>query len=103
MSEWLKAHAWKAIVATLIEPHRNTSSHNQFNDLARCGDDVTRKRRLFVDGLDPTLHSSYTKSAFQLKRLHFETHADVARPAIKGGQSGGVQASEADPDSASVV
>jgi hypothetical protein len=33
MSEWLKEHAWKTIVAALIERHRNTSSHNQFNDL----------------------------------------------------------------------
>jgi hypothetical protein len=31
----LKEHAWKAIVATPIERHRNTSSHIQFNDLAR--------------------------------------------------------------------
>jgi len=32
----MKEHAWKAIVAMLIERHRNISSHNQFNDLARC-------------------------------------------------------------------
>jgi hypothetical protein len=33
MAEWLKAHAWKTIPATLIEQHRNTSSHNQFSGL----------------------------------------------------------------------
>ena len=33
MSEWSKEHAWKAILARLTERHRNTLSHNRFNDL----------------------------------------------------------------------
>jgi len=33
MSEWLKEHAWKAIVATITKRYQNTSLRNQFSDL----------------------------------------------------------------------
>ena len=65
MSEWLKEHAWKAILATLTKQHRNTSLRNQFNDLpshdARRCDSVTS---VFVAAFEPTLHSSYTILVF---------------------------------------
>jgi hypothetical protein len=33
MSEWLKEHAWKAILAMLTEEYENISSRNRFNNL----------------------------------------------------------------------
>jgi len=33
MSEWLKEHAWKAILAKPTEQHWNTLSRNQRNEL----------------------------------------------------------------------
>jgi hypothetical protein len=33
MSEWLKAHAWKTILASITERHRNTSLRIRFNGL----------------------------------------------------------------------
>jgi hypothetical protein len=35
MSEWLKAHAWKAIVASITKQHRDTLLRIRFNDLRR--------------------------------------------------------------------
>ena len=33
MSEWLKEHAWKAILASITKRHQSSSLHNRFNDL----------------------------------------------------------------------
>jgi hypothetical protein len=33
MSEWLKEHAWKAIMASITERHQNTSLRIRFNGL----------------------------------------------------------------------
>jgi hypothetical protein len=33
MSEWLKEHAWKAILASITARHRNTSLRIRFNGL----------------------------------------------------------------------
>jgi len=63
MAEWLKAHAWKAISATLTERHRNTSSRNQFTDLqprdaTPCEPVNIGVRRRFRLHLTQFLHSS---------------------------------------------
>ena len=66
MSEWLKAHAWKATPATLTERHQNTSSRNRFNDLRPA--DVPRcdavNVSIFRRFESPTLHSFYTVLGF---------------------------------------
>ena len=64
MAEWLKAHAWKAISATLTERHGNTSLSNQFKNfprrhVRRCdavSDDIRRSIRAH---LTQFLHSLY--------------------------------------------
>jgi len=62
MSEWLKEHAWKAILARLTERHRNTSLRNRFNDLPppdapRCDSVNLCIRRRFRSHLTQFLHS----------------------------------------------
>src|SRR2546425_12561366 len=62
MSEWLKEHAWKTIPATLIEQHRNTPSHNQFNDIqlhdaCRCEPVNKGVRRRLRSDLTQFLHT----------------------------------------------
>ena len=33
MAEWLKAHAWKAILETLTKRYLHARTHNRINDL----------------------------------------------------------------------
>src|SRR5712691_10556751 len=63
MSEWLKEHAWKAIVASTTKQHRNTSRRNRFNDFllqnaSRCEPVNVGVCRRFRGHLTQFLHSS---------------------------------------------
>ena len=65
MSEWLKEHAWKAILAIRTKRHRNTSSRTRFNDLlsqdaARCA------------SVNDGIRSWFRKHLTQFTRFRFE-------------------------------
>ena len=62
MSEWSKEHAWKAISATPIKRHRNTSSRNRFSDFppqnaSRCEPVNVAVFQRFRGDLTQFLHS----------------------------------------------
>ena len=63
MAEWLKAHAWKAIPASITKRYRHSSFRRRSNDLAsrsapRCDSVIVGISRRFQAHLTPFLHSA---------------------------------------------